>query len=38
MQDARGLSALIAACLGGFVNVVRVLLEHGAVVDYQNKV
>ena len=33
-----GCSALIAACLDGFVDVARVLLEHGAVVDYQDKV
>ena len=33
-----GYSALIAACLDGFVDVVRVLPEHGADVDYQDKV
>ena len=38
VQDAMGYSALIAACLGEFVDVVRVLLEHGANVDYQDKV
>ena len=31
-------SALRAACFHGFAAVVRVLLEHGAVVDYQDKV
>ena len=38
MQDAVGCSALRAACFHGFVDVARVLLEHGAVVDYQDKV
>ena len=38
VQDDVGYSALIVACLGGFVEVVRVLLKHGADIDYQNKV
>ena len=38
MQDMMGCSALIAACLDGFVDVARVLLEHGAIIDYQDKV
>ena len=33
-----GCSALIAACLDGFVDVARVLLEYGANVHYQDKV
>ena len=31
-------SILIAACLDGFADVARMLLEHGATVDYQDKV
>ena len=33
-----GCSALISACLDGFVDVARVLLEYGANVHYQDKV
>lgn len=38
VQDDVGYSTLIVACLDGFVEVVRVLLKHGADIDYQNKV
>ena len=38
IQDAMGCSALRAACFYGFIDVARVLLEHGADVDYQDKV
>ena len=38
MQDAVGCSVLTTASLGGFVDIVRLLLEHGAIVDYQDKV
>ena len=31
-------SVLMGACIGGFVDIARMLLEHGAVVDYQDKV
>ena len=31
-------SALIGACFGGFVDVVKELLEYGAVIDYQDEV
>ena len=36
MQDAE--SALITACQWGHVETARVLLDHGAIVDRQNKV
>ena len=37
-QDERGNTALIEACENGHVGTARVLLDHGAVVNYQNKV
>ena len=37
-QDAMECSVLMGACIGGFVDIARMLLEHGAVVDYQDKV
>ena len=33
-----GCSVLTIACLGGFVAIVKMLLKHGAIVDYQDKV
>ena len=38
MQDKNGDTALIKACEGGHVETVRVLLDHEAIVDQQNKV
>jgi ankyrin repeat protein len=40
MQDAYGdgNTPLIMTCQCGHVETARVLLDHGAVVDYQNKV
>ena len=38
LQDAVRCSVLRAACFQGYVDVVRVLLEHGAAVDYQDNV
>ena len=38
MQDAVECSALTVACRGGFADIARMLLEHGAIVDYQDKV
>jgi ankyrin repeat protein len=38
MQDVYGNTALINACQHGHVETARVLLDHGAVTDYQNKV
>ena len=38
MQDWRKDTALIGACLSGHAGTARLLLEHGAVADYQNKV
>ena len=38
LQEDMGYSALIAACLCGFVDVVRELLKHGADIDYQDQV
>ena len=37
-QNKYGDTALIKACQGGHVETARVLLDHGANVDYQNKV
>ena len=34
----KGNTALIKACELGHVETARVLLDHGAAVDYQNKV
>ena len=38
LQDAVRWSALRAACSQGCIDVARVLLEHGAAVDYQDNV
>ena len=38
VQDDEGNTALIQACQGGHVKTARVLLDHGANVNYQNKV
>ena len=38
MQDWRKDTALIGACLSGHAGTARLLLEHGAVADYRNKV
>jgi ankyrin repeat protein len=38
MQDGNGDTPLIKACQRGHVETARVLLDHGAVVDCQNKV
>ena len=38
MQDEDGDTALIEACAGGHVETARILLDHGANVDHQNKV
>jgi ankyrin repeat protein len=38
MQDEDGNTALIMACQRGHVETARVLLDHGAATDYQNKV
>ena len=38
LQDAVRCSPLRAACYQGCIDVARVLLEHGAVVDYQDNV
>ena len=38
LQDAVRCSALRAACFQGCIDVAQVLLEHGAVVDYQDNV
>ena len=38
VQDADGDTALITACEHGFIEIAKVLLEHGAAMDYQNKV
>ena len=38
VQDEDGDTALIQACRGGHLETVKVLLDHGAIVDYQNKV
>ena len=37
IQDEYGDTALIQACRRGQVETVRVLLDHGVNVDYQNK-
>ena len=38
MQSMNGNTGLIKACGCGHIETAKVLLEHGAVVDYQNKV
>ena len=38
MKDARGCTALFCACWCGCVDIVRILLDHGAIVDYQSLV
>ena len=38
MQDHLGATALVVACERGHVDVARLLIERGAVIDYQNKV
>ena len=38
LQDDDGYTALIIASLLGYVEVARVLLDHGASIDHQNKV
>ena len=38
MQDEYGDTALIGACVAGHVTVAAVLIEKGALVNYQNKV
>ncbi len=38
MQDGDGNTALIMTCERGCVETARVLLDHGANVDYRNKV
>ena len=38
LQDAVRCSPLRAACYQGCIDVARVLLEHGAAVDYQDNV
>ena len=38
MQDENGETALIQACDKGHVNITTELLQHGAVVNYQDKV
>jgi ankyrin repeat protein len=38
IQDMYGNTPLINACRRGHVETARVLLDHGANVDYQNKV
>ena len=38
IQDEWGNTALSLACEGGHVETARILLDHGANVDYQNKV
>ena len=38
MQDSFGQTALLAAVYNGHIDVSTLLLEHGAVVSYQNKV
>ena len=38
LQTNNGNTALIKACEHGHIETARVLLDHGAVVDYQNKV
>ena len=37
-QDEDGDTALIKACQGGHVETARLLLDHGANMDHQNKV
>ena len=37
-QDEWGNTALMEACRGGHVETARILLDHGANVDYQNGV
>jgi ankyrin repeat protein len=37
-QDEWGNAALSRACVDGYVETARVLLDHGAYVDQQNKV
>ena len=38
MQDDNGNTALMRACQLGHVETARVLLDHGANMDYQNNV
>ena len=38
IQDEDGNTALIEACRGGHAEAASVLLDHGANIDYQNKV
>ena len=38
MQSMNGNTGLIKACGCGHIETAKVLLEHGTVVDYQNKV
>ena len=38
MQDVNGNTALMEACQRGHVETAMVLLDHGAIVDQQNKV
>ena len=38
MQDPSGKTALFCACVYGCVDIARLLLDHGAMVDYQNLV
>ena len=38
MQDDFGSTALGAACINGHVDIALLLIERGAVIDYQDKV
>ena len=38
MQDERGMTALFAASSGGHLETATLLLQYGAVVNYQSKV
>ena len=38
LKDASGCTALFGACWRGCADIVRLLLDHGAIIDYQNLV
>ena len=38
VQNEEGRTALIGACRNGHIDTARVLLDHGAIIDFQDKV
>ena len=38
LQSGQGDTALIVACYNGYSDIARILLDHGATIDYNNRV